>query len=278
MFNMSLLKERLQELQVNPKKALGQNFLVNENTCERIVDAVRHFSPTALVEVGPGLGALTDKLQELQLPLTLIELDRAFCKYWRERGLTLLEADALKVRWSELQLPLGAILVSNLPYQISASLVIDRSIDPCGVSGMVLMFQKEVAQRIVSKSKEENYGLLSVISQSFWECQFLLEAGPKDFYPPPSVASRVLTFRRRGLPPALEGEGAQHYLTFVKAAFSQRRKMLIKNLTSHFSSTCLPQSVENAFQELGLSLQVRAEELSPEQFLKFFSLIKRRNA
>ena len=168
-----------------------------------------------MVEIGPGLGALTDILIQSDFKYQAIELDKSLFDYWKEQGLDIINEDALRINWSTIQ---AETLVSNLPYQISSSIVIDRSVEPCNIQSMVLMFQKEVAQRIRAQAKTDAYGLLSVIAQEFWNIETVCDAGPKDFSPPPKVASRVLKF---SLKPN-DIENRSHYLRFVKMCFQQR--------------------------------------------------------
>lgn len=260
MFQLKELLARLQELGIQPKKSLGQNFLVNTETVERIVDRVIRMESAALIEIGPGLGALTESLCKLKLPYRLIELDSKFSQIWRDKGMEVIEADALKIDWSELKIAPKTALVSNLPYQISASLVIDRSLGPDELTDMVLMFQKEVGQRIQARVSTEDYGLLSVMAQVCWRVEKVLDAGPKDFYPPPQVGSRVLAFFRRDT-----GDlDREKLLQLVKQGFGQRRKKVVSNL----SSIGPRESWEKIFAEEGLSLDARAESLTPEVWVK----------
>jgi 16S rRNA (adenine1518-N6/adenine1519-N6)-dimethyltransferase len=270
MSRRSQLLERLNELSAGPKRSLGQNFLVADHVIEKIIDAASENSAQSLIEIGPGLGALTDELKTLGPPLTLIELDAKFAAYWRERGLVVVEADALRVDWPKLleAQPKPTRLVSNLPYQIAASLVIELSLVPetFGLDSMILMFQKEVAQRIAARESSEHYGLLSVITQVFWQVRTVSEAGPGDFHPPPRVASRMLGFQRRR-PAALDAEQAQDFLKFVKLAYSQRRKRLLKNLGE-------PEGAGAALESMGFDNNARIEQLSPEQVLALYRAIR----
>lgn len=266
------LKQRMAEWGVHPKKSLGQNFLINEGVVEKILYAVQSFSPPQWLEIGPGLGALTDPLlaysAQSGIPFRLIELDREMCARWRALvGERLIEGDALVIDWATLGLAENTVLVSNLPYQIAASIVIERSVQPAGVSAMILMFQKEVAQRIAAEPKNKDFGLLSVIAQTFWRVDKLLDAGPRDFFPPPQIASRVLVFRRIPAPIA-DGE---KFLLFVKACFAQRRKYLSKNLNAWVAQRGLAQEqLTAALSKAQISPQARAEELSKEQFHALF--------
>lgn len=269
---MSTARERLHEVQealgIEAKRSLGQNFLVSDHVIEKIITKTKDFHPAMLVEIGPGPGALTYFLRSMDVPFTVIELDRVLSEYWRGQGLNVVEGDALRLDWKTFFAVEGKkVLVSNLPYQISSSIVIDRSLDIDGFDHMVLMFQKEVAQRIAAKAKTENYGMLTVIAQTFWKTETVTEAGPRDFDPAPRVASRVLAFSRRDL----VLRNPKTFLTFVKVAFAQRRKLLKKNI----SSLCQQKGIAEEqliswLIELGFKETARAEELTPEDFVKLY--------
>jgi 16S rRNA (adenine1518-N6/adenine1519-N6)-dimethyltransferase len=294
---------RLAELNAGPKRSLGQNFLISDMVIDKILFAVKAEPFTEIIEVGPGLGALTEDLiavvQEKQTRLTLVELDRGFVSEWGSRfeplnaeaaaaGLPaassaaaaggqanyrVIEADALQLDWKTLELKPNTLFVSNLPYQISSSIAIERSIEPAGVSRMILMFQKEVAQRISARAKQPAYGLLTVIIQAFWETATVSEAGPKDFHPAPNVASRVLVFRRRPEPDFGKGN-AEGFLKFAKAGFAHRRKLLARNLVSDFFRGAPgAQNIEAAFEKAGLLPTARAEELEPSKFIELYRLL-----
>lgn len=257
------LLKTLEELGILAKRSLGQNFLISDVVISRIIDKVKAFSPEELIEVGPGPGALTYFLRQMDLPLTLIELDRVIAEHWRQQGLKVLEEDALQLDWQSLYSGRRTVFVSNLPYQISSSIVIERSLEDQGVEAMVLMFQKEVAQRIRASAKTDAYGLLSVIAQTFWKTEVVTEAGPRDFDPAPRVASRVLAFER------LQSDITQReeFLKFTKAAFAQRRKLLKKNLSDMVRRKGHSEELLVGWlKEMGFPETARAEELSPLQF------------
>ncbi len=262
------LKLRLAQMGIEPKKAFGQNFLINEFVINKILLQVQAYKYTDLVEIGPGLGALTEPMLKLGLRPRLIELDRDLVKYWTERDMQVVAADALQMDWQTLELQANALLVSNLPYQISSSLVIERCLGPENLRYMVLMFQKEVAQRLMAQPRSKEYGMLSVMAQLHFKMHKVSDASPGDFFPPPKVSSRVLAFER--LPQV--GLGPR-FLTFVKHAFAFRRKFLLKNLRSVVDKSRLD-SLGSALAECGLSAQVRAEELSPNQFVELYRKVE----
>lgn len=272
------LLEKIRASGQGPKRSLGQNFLISDHVIDRILSYAADGKPTSIIEVGPGLGALTEGLLDITtnagIPFQVIELDTAFAENWRVAGVKVTEVDALQVDWSSFDLPEGSRLVSNLPYQISSSLVIDRSVAPNGLTSMILMFQKEVAKRIAAKPATEDFGLLTVIAQMGWKVDTVCDAGPADFFPPPRIASRVLRFQRRADAPK-EPE-FREFLRFAKAAYAHRRKLVAGNLSGlnwsdQAGSALAPLErgkLEAAIEALGFTKTARAEEFSPDQLLE----------
>ncbi len=254
------LLKKLHALGVEPKRGLGQNFLISGHVISRIFDDVDRLKPTFVVEVGPGLGALTESLIRRKGRRLLIEMDNKYAKYWRDQGEEVIEDDALQVDWVKMPLPEPTLLLSNLPYQISSRLVIDRSPGPRQITDMILMFQKEVAERLVAGPSTADYGFLSVVAQSFWSMRVVVDASPECFYPIPNVSSRVMGFSRRK-----DVVLSESYIKFVKEAFQFRRKLLIKNLKPREAK------LRPALQELGFSDKTRAEELSAQDFQRLFA-------
>lgn len=253
--------DRMNELQISAKKSLGQNFLISDSVIQKITSQVERLKPGSLIEIGPGLGSLTDELKKISPQMTVLELDRAFSQYWRDQGLHVEEGDALHWNWSSWKGSSPRVLVSNLPYQISSTLVIDRCLDAEPVDFMVLMFQKEVAQRMRAVKDSEHYGMLSVITQTFWQTQTLLDAGPGDFMPAPKVASRVLVFEKK----QIDFKDRKRYFSFVKSAFLHPRKLMVSNLCEGLGIT-KAQGLE-ALEKHKLDPKCRAEQLSLQQFL-----------
>ena len=259
------LKKRMSELNHNANKALGQNFLVSDHVITKIVGATEaalaKLEKKSLIEIGPGLGAITDLLTKLNCQYQAIELDYSLFSYWQNTGIKITHGDALRLDWSGFG---SDILVSNLPYQISSSIVIEKSLEPFQLKCMILMFQKEVAQRIRALPQTEHYGMLSVIAQEFWKMETVCDAGPRDFSPPPKIASRVLQFIRQ----ESDIPDRKKYLSFVKLCFHQRRRILRSNLPAKYSLAVTQWLIDNKLSE-----KARAEELSPIQLKNlYFSL------
>lgn len=264
----SLILSRLKLSGATPKRSLGQNFLIDEQVVAKIIDVVKASPGELIIEVGPGLGSLTESLCKMDRTLVLIELDRQFADYWRERGQKIIEGDALQIGWDPLVLSSKTILVSNLPYQISSSLIIDRCFGPSELKTMILMFQKEVAQRITAFPRTKNYGMLSVMAQIFWDITSVCDVGPRCFFPSPKIASQVLKFTRKDpFGGSADAVNSQTFFNFVKMAFSYRRKVIWKNLSVELQRCGM--NAEEAIllgERLGLGQFARAEELSPMQF------------
>lgn len=262
-------KERLDyffsRFPVEAKKSLGQNFLVSDYAVTKMMVCLKSFTFKRVIEIGPGPGALTDILRTLDVELTLIELDNFFYDYWISQGMHIIHTDALKWNWrEEVKNPKETLLISNLPYQISSSIVIDRSMDAEPLSVMILMFQKEVAQKIRTKAESSEFGLISVIAQVFWDIETVCDLSPRDFLPAPKIASRVLCFKAK----ATSVIDRKSFLTFCKAGFAQKRKLLKKNLSS--LSPLTSEKIIASFQKLNLNETSRAEELSPDLWIALY--------
>ncbi len=260
------VKDLLELMGRGAKKSLGQNFLVNSQKIDFILKQLQINGMHKLLEVGPGLGALTLRLKEIDPEVLLIEMDHQFADYWKSQGYNVVVEDALQLDWATLQLQ-NTTLISNLPYQIAARLVIERCVDPAGVSNMILMFQKEVAQRLTARPRTEHYSLLSVMAQSFWKMENLTDLGPNDYFPPPKVASRVVVFRRLE---SIFTTKSEAYLSFVKLSFSQKRKFLKKALSTKYGED----AVLKCFEALKISPKARPEELDVLTFQRLYQMLE----
>lgn len=263
---------KLKSLGISPKRSLGQNFLINPVIIEKIVNTLSK-DKAQTIEIGPGLGALTDQMK-LMPGFSVIELDRKFSEYWREQGVEVIEQDALKVAWNKLCANQSTQIVSNLPYQISSSIVIELSQGPDEIKQMVFMFQKEVAERITSVSDCKEYGLLSIIAQVFWDIGYVVDAQAGDFYPTPNVMSRVLSFNRHPQSSHQLSLGQRKkFLNFLKVAFKQRRKMMLNNLSQYINDGNKVGLVVR-LKKWGYDEKVRSEKLTPEEFLQLFKYLE----
>ena len=212
------------------RKRFGQHFLVDRTVIESIVAAIGPREGERLVEIGPGLAALTDALLERVEALTAIEIDRDLAARLRRRygdRLRLIEADALSVDFSALGADAPMRLVGNLPYNISSPLLAHLVPARASVIDQHFMLQKEVVERIVSAPDSASYGRLGVLLQAYYDVESLFDVPPEAFDPPPRVDSAVV----RMLPRRARGEVAPAVLSeLLAAAFGQRRKMMRNTL------------------------------------------------
>ena len=246
----------------------GQHFLINDRVIEQIVSAVPPGAANVL-EIGPGKGALTEKLLLKKFPtFTCVEIDPEMQAYLTAHFPALqghiVRADFLKLDLA--QIPARpTFVVSNLPY-IDAADILDKVLAWEHFAGAVFMFQKEQAQRILARAGQTGYGPLSVLTQVRAGASLLIKVGKACFNPPPKVESAVLTFQPKKWDiPAAE---YPRFARFVKAAFLHRRKTLFNSL-----SLCgyEKEKIKQIISALGLLPTVRPEEMSISQYLTFFS-------
>ncbi len=241
-----------------PRKRFGQHFLVDDGLIDRIVQAIDPQPAQALVEIGPGLGALTGPLLRRCRALTVIELDRDLAARLRgQAGLTVIEADVLNVDFTALAAQAGAPLrvVGNLPYNISTPILFHLLRHAAQVQDQHFMLQKEVVDRMAAAPGGRDYGRLSVMLQWRYRIEPVLAVPPEAFEPPPRVDSAVV--RMQPLPPPIDVDPAR-LGELVTVAFSQRRKLLRHTLGRWIEQ----QGLVGDFD-----LQRRAEEVPVAEYL-----------
>jgi 16S rRNA (adenine1518-N6/adenine1519-N6)-dimethyltransferase len=259
------LREVIAAHGLDARKRLGQHFLLDLNLTRRIARAAAPLDQGLVIEVGPGPGGLTRALLlEGAERVVAIEIDSRAIGALKElqavagSRLELVEADALKIDLATLGPPPRRI-VANLPYNVSTALLVGWLHQADHVCDMVLMFQKEVADRLAAQPRSKDYGRLSVLAQHVCTVQRLFDVAPSAFVPPPKVVSSVVRLRPRS-----EGRLAdlRPLERVTAAAFGQRRKMLRSSLAGAFAS---PVAV---LERLGLAPTARAEELSVPDFVR----------
>ena len=245
------------------KKSLGQHFLLDLNITRKIARLAELKAGDLVIEVGPGPGGLTRALLETGARVVAVEKDPRFMPLLAELaeasagGLTLIQADALTVDEAAIAVGGPTHIVSNLPYNVGTPLLIKWLTGPFTPASLTLMFQKEVAERIVAAPGADAYGRLAVIAQATSQARLVMEVGARAFTPPPKVDSAVVRLvpNPDRLPPDLLG--ALQIMT--AAAFGQRRKMLRSSLkTLGGEALCAA---------AGVSPDARAETISVEGFL-----------
>lgn len=256
-------------LSVKAKKHLGQHFLTDETIAKNIADALTGTDYDNVLEIGPGMGVLTKYLLQKKPKVTVLELDRESVSYlkdtfWLEHikldtskdKFTILEGDFLKQNIEELFDKKQVAIIGNFPYNISTQIVFKAIEYREFVPEFAGMFQKEVAMRIAEKEGSKVYGILSVLTQAFFDVEYLFTVPPTVFNPPPKVDSGVIRFIRKkdySLP-----VDEKLFFRVVKTAFNQRRKMLRSSLKSFNLSDSLKE--DPIFAK-------RPEQLSVEAFI-----------
>ena len=241
-----------------PRKRFGQHFLVDAAVIEDIVDAIDPRAGEPLIEIGPGLGALTEALLARGARLTVIELDRDLAARWRRDGrVQVIEADVLAVDFAALADATGAPLrvAGNLPYNISSPILFHLLPLAGRVRDQHFMLQKEVVDRMVASPVHKDYGRLSVMLQWRYDMESVLDVPPGAFDPPPRVDSAVVRMTPHAEAAAIDGRLLSE---LVMVAFSQRRKLLRHTLGRWLEARGAAE---------GFDTQRRAEEVPVAEYL-----------
>ena len=248
----------LESIGKRANKRLGQNFLLDDSVVKRQVGFADLSSKDTVLEIGPGLGNLTEALLKTGAKVVAVEQDAEFCRFLTRRfgeRLQLVQADAVKAF-----LPEFNKVVSNLPYQISSPITF-KLLD-IGFDVAVLMLQREFAERMVAKPRSKEYGRLSVGVYYRADCEILLNVHPHAFWPQPKVDSCVVRLVPKK--PPFEVKDKDAFFQVTKAIFSHRRKKIMNSLLSDPAVAPIIGSAEKGSLERLPYASKRAEELSPE--------------
>jgi 16S rRNA (adenine1518-N6/adenine1519-N6)-dimethyltransferase len=255
-------RELLERHGLSPRKAFGQNFVVDPNTVRRIARLAAVGPDDRVIEIGPGLGSLTLALAETGAAITAIELDRGFVPLLQAelepKGITIIEGDALRHDWNEtLGSRLGWVLVSNLPYNIATPLVCDILDGVPQINRMLVMVQREVGERMVAKPSTPAYGGVTV-KIGYWATAKIVGSVPASvFLPPPKVESALVSITRRPEPLEVDRE---LLFQLVRAGFAHRRKMLRGSIGALVPA--------EAFEVAAIRPEARAEELDVTDWVR----------
>ena len=263
---------------------LGQNFLVDPVAVQGIIDALGDISQKIVIEIGPGKGVLSDKLAVRAGHLIAIELDRVLAaqlrmRYNRLENVEIIEGDVLTMDFSSMlgprpgmlvdrsphALPTTARLVGNIPYYITSDILLRLFSFHSSFDEVILMLQKEVADRLLAQPGKSEYGLLSATAQLYAKIEKLFVVPPGAFSPPPKVYSEVL---RLTMQPKLAQLRVpeREFIGFLKLSFAQKRKTLVNNLKSSYPANAL----RAALKATALRSDVRAEAISLEKAAELF--------
>ncbi|MFK3961805.1 16S rRNA (adenine(1518)-N(6)/adenine(1519)-N(6))-dimethyltransferase RsmA [Guptibacillus hwajinpoensis] len=257
------------------KKSLGQNFLIDSNVLTKIVDQAKLSPNSGAIEIGPGIGALTEKLAKQAKKVVAFEIDQRLLPILEDtlspyphvhiRHSDVLEADVRQVIEEEFEEGQDLMVVANLPYYVTTPILMKLLEEKLPVRGIVVMIQKEVAERIAAKPGSKEYGSLSLAVQYHAVAKTALTVPKTVFVPKPNVDSSVLHLELRQEPPVDLLDEA-YFFEVIRASFGQRRKTLLNNLQNNLLSKEQKPMIEEVLQETGIDGTRRGETLSMEEF------------
>ncbi|UKS65404.1 16S rRNA (adenine(1518)-N(6)/adenine(1519)-N(6))-dimethyltransferase RsmA [Rossellomorea marisflavi] len=269
-------KEILEKHGFSFKKSLGQNFLIDPNILRNITDHAGLSKETAAIEIGPGIGALTEHLARTSGKVVAFEIDQRLIPILEDTlspydnvtivNQDVLEADVASIIETELAGYEDIMVVANLPYYVTTPIILKLLMERLPIHGICVMLQKEVGDRISARPGTKAYGSLSIAIQYYTEAEMVMTVPKSVFMPQPNVDSAVIRLTKRSVPP-VQVQDEDFLFTVSRASFAQRRKTILNNLTSQ-----LPQGKEKkdlileALSKAGVDPTRRGETLSIEEF------------
>jgi 16S rRNA (adenine1518-N6/adenine1519-N6)-dimethyltransferase len=277
--NATEIKRIFKDHGLAPKKWMGQNLLVDTMYLGKIVQAARIKRDESVVEVGAGLGVLTEALAGRGAKVWALEVDSGFYgvlqdKFAGSHQVTLIHTDALKYDFRDLARQIGRLrVVANLPYSISSRLIFMFHENRDIFSSLHILLQKEVAERLVAEPGTKDYGVLTVLLGVSAKVEVLFDIPPKAFFPSPEIISSLVGVQFPDTPPVSVSD-SRLLTRLVKASFAGRRKTLRNTLKNTATLGVASEVIVRAAERAGIDLMRRGETLSPEEFCRFADAIK----
>ena len=283
----SRTKEIIRKHGFSFKKSLGQNFLIDMNIMRRIVDAAGLDEHTGALEIGPGIGALTEQLAKKASRVTAVEIDNRLISILHEvmepyPNVSVVHGDVLKVdlhalfqdRFQEVE---RVSVVANLPYYVTTPIMMKLLEERLPLKNIVVMIQKEVAERMAASPGGKEYGSLSVAVQYYCEPEIVCTVPHTVFIPQPNVESAVIRLKVREEPPVRVSDEAL-FFEVVQASFAQRRKTLWNNLKARYNQLMGTEALQEALEEAQIEPSRRGETLSLDEYARLSEAIGARMA
>ncbi|MBL7154939.1 MAG: ribosomal RNA small subunit methyltransferase A [Candidatus Portnoybacteria bacterium] len=267
--NKTTIKNLLQQYHLRPSKRLGQNFLISQKVLQKIIQTANLSKKDIVLEIGPGLGILTQELAEEARKVIAVEKDKRMVEILKDvlrdyKNVEIIAGDILKIQG----LPLGGYkLVANIPYYLTSPLIRLFLESPKPPQEMILLIQKEVAQRICGRPPKMS--LLAVAVQFYSQPKIISYVSKKSFWPQPKVDSAIIKISNIKKPK----NNIKKFFQIVKAGFSSPRKQLVNNLSQKLNLE--RQEIKTALVECRLDIQVRAENLSVEDWINLYASMDR---
>lgn len=271
--------EILQKYRFVFQKKYGQNFLVDPRVLDKIVNAAEIEEEDCVLEIGPGIGTMTQYLAERAGEVVAVEIDRNLIPILQETlssypNVTLVNQDILKMNIKALAEERGKKLkvVANLPYYITTPIIMGLFEEQVPLKSITVMVQREVAERMQAGPGTKDYGALSLAVQYYAEPEVVAKVPPNCFIPRPNVGSAVIRLRRYGIPP-VEVKNEKYMFDIIRASFNQRRKTLVNSLGNAAGLGISREKVTWVLEKIGLPAAVRGEALTLAQFASLSNLL-----
>lgn len=273
--------EILQKYNFNFQKKFGQNFLVDTRVLDRIIEASAITKEDCVLEIGPGIGTMTQYLAESAREVIAVEIDKALIPILGDTlkaysNVTVINDDILKVDINRIVQEKNngkpIKVVANLPYYITTPIIMGLFEKQVPLKSITVMVQKEVADRMQVGPGTKDYGALSLAVQYYAKPEVVANVPPNCFIPRPNVGSAVISLTRYENPP-IQVEDEKFMFSLIRASFNQRRKTLINGLTNAGIGIS-KEKIQTALEKMGLPLTIRGEALSLEQFAELSNILR----
>ncbi|MGO2078428.1 MAG: 16S rRNA (adenine(1518)-N(6)/adenine(1519)-N(6))-dimethyltransferase RsmA [Staphylococcus equorum] len=280
----SRTKALLNQYGFNFKKSLGQNFLIDVNIIQKIIDASDIGENTGIIEIGPGMGSLTEQLAKKAKKVVAFEIDQRLIPVLKDTmgpydnveiiNEDILKADIAHYVTEHLADCDNIMVVANLPYYITTPILLNLMQQTLPIDGYVVMMQKEVGERLNAQVGTKAYGSLSIVTQYYTETSKVLTVPKTVFLPPPNVDSIVVKLMKRQTP-EVDIDNEDKFFKMTKAAFSQRRKTISNNYQSLFvDGKANKEIIKKWLETSGIDPRRRGETLSIKEFAKLYNELK----
>lgn len=273
--------EILKKYNFHFQKRYGQNFLIDGNILEKIIEAAEITKEDFVLEIGPGIGTMTQYLAEHAREVAAVEIDKSLIPILADTlssydNVTVINEDILKVDIAALAKEKNdgrpIKVVANLPYYITTPIIMGLFESRVPLESITIMVQKEVADRMQVGPGTKDYGALSLAVQYYAKPETVATVSPECFIPKPNVGSAVIRLTRYEQPP-VQAEDERFLFAIIRASFQQRRKTLANGLSHAPELSLTRETVEEALQEMGLSVTIRGEALTLQQFAHLSNLL-----
>lgn len=271
----------LQKYNFNFQKKFGQNFLIDTTVLERIINAAEITKEDCVLEIGPGIGTMTQYLAERAGEVVAVEIDKALIPILEDTlseydNVTVINEDILKVDIEKLAMDKNGgkpiKVVANLPYYITTPIIMGLFESHVPLKSITIMVQKEVADRMQVGPGTKDYGALSLAVQFYAEPKIVANVPPNCFIPRPNVGSAVIRLMRYSEPPVAVDDEKKMF-AIIRASFNQRRKTLVNGLVNAANLNISKEQVLQALEKMGLPAAIRGETLTLEQFAELSNLL-----